>query len=50
MKLFDDFEAVKFPGENMIFITYGWCIYYIYRQKRIFNFSKRSIAFDMAQV
>lgn len=33
MKLFDKFEAVKFPEENLIFITkYGY-LYYIYNPK-----------------
>ena len=27
MKLFDDFEAVRFPEENLIFITTGGYIY-----------------------
>ena len=30
MKLFDEFEAVKFPEENLIFITHSGYIYYIY--------------------
>ncbi len=30
MKLFNDFEAVKFPEENLIFITHGGYLYYIY--------------------
>ena len=30
MKLFDDFEAIKFPEENLIFITHGEYLYYIY--------------------
>lgn len=30
MKLFDNFEAVKFPQENMIFITNEGYLYYIY--------------------
>lgn len=30
MKLFGDFEAVKFPEENMIFITHNGYLYYIY--------------------
>lgn len=30
MKLFDTFEAVKFPEENMIFITRNGYLYYIY--------------------
>lgn len=30
MKLFDTFEAVKFPEENMIFITCNGYLYYIY--------------------
>ncbi len=30
MKLFDDFEAVKFPEENLIFITKNEYLYYIY--------------------
>jgi len=33
MKLFDDFEAVKFPEENMIFVTHYGYIYYIYDPK-----------------
>ncbi len=33
MKLFDDFEAVKFPEENLIFITKRGYIYYIYIPK-----------------
>lgn len=28
MKLFDSIEAVKFPEENMIFITRGGYLYY----------------------
>lgn len=30
MKLFDTFEAIKFPEEDMIFITRGGYLYYIY--------------------
>lgn len=30
MKLFDDFEAVKFPEENLILITHNEYLYYIY--------------------
>ena len=33
MKLFDDFEAVKFPEENLIFITSREYLYYIYNPK-----------------
>ncbi len=33
MKLFDDFEAVKFSQENMIFITHNGYLYYIYNPK-----------------
>ena len=33
MKLFDDFEAVKFPEENLIFITHSEYLYYIYDYK-----------------
>lgn len=33
MKLFDDFEAVKFPEENMILVTHMGYIYYIYNGK-----------------
>lgn len=33
MKLFDTFEAVKFPEEDMIFITHGGYLYYIYNSK-----------------
>ncbi|MBR3430150.1 MAG: hypothetical protein IKG87_08650 [Clostridia bacterium] len=30
MKLFDDYEAVKFPEENVIFITHNSFLYYYY--------------------
>ena len=33
MKLFDKFEAVKFPEENLIFITKNEYLYYIYNPK-----------------
>ncbi len=33
MKLFDDFEAVKFPEEDLIFITRDGYLYYIYDLK-----------------
>ena len=33
MKLFEDFEAVKFPEEDMIFITHDGYLYYIYTPK-----------------
>lgn len=33
MKLFDTFEAVKFPEEDMIFITRSGYLYYIYNLK-----------------
>lgn len=33
MKLFDDFEAIRFPEENLIFITSGGYLYYIYSPK-----------------
>lgn len=33
MKLFDTFEAVKFPEENMIFITHSGHLYYIYNSE-----------------
>lgn len=33
MKLFDDFEAVKFPEENLIFVTHSGYLYYIYNFK-----------------
>lgn len=33
MKLFDTIEAVKFPEENLIFITCGGYLYYIYNPK-----------------
>ena len=33
MKLFDAFEAIKFPEEDMIFITYSGYLYYIYNSK-----------------
>ena len=39
MKLFDDFEAVKFYQENMIFITRNGYLYYIYSH-RYHNWSK----------
>ena len=30
MKLFDDFEAVRFPEENLILVTRSEYLYYIY--------------------
>lgn len=33
MKLFDGFEAVKFPEEDLIFITNNGYLYYIYNPK-----------------
>ena len=33
MKLFDGFEAVRFPEENLIFITHNEYLYYIYFYK-----------------
>ena len=33
MKLFDNVEAVKFPEENLIFITKRGFLYYIYNPK-----------------
>jgi hypothetical protein len=33
MKLFDKFEAVKFPEENLIFVTHDGYLYYIYNPK-----------------
>lgn len=33
MKLFNGFEAVKFPEENLIFITHDKYLYYIYHSK-----------------
>ena len=33
MKLFNDFEVVRFPEENIIFVTNGGYIYYIYESK-----------------
>ena len=39
MKLFDSFEAVKFPEENLIFITHNGFLYYIYDPKN--NFWKK---------
>jgi len=33
MKLFSDFEAVKFHEENLIFITHNGYLYYIYYPK-----------------
>lgn len=40
MKLFDDFEAVKFYQENMIFITRNGYLYYVYHY-RYDHWSKR---------
>ncbi|MBQ7561326.1 MAG: hypothetical protein IJS99_05795 [Synergistaceae bacterium] len=43
MKLFNDFEAVKFPEENMILITRGKYIYYVYDlNSKIWNKYKHS--------
>ncbi len=36
MKLFDDFEAVRFPEENLIFVTHNGFLYYIYNPKHNF--------------
>ena len=36
MKLFNDFEAVKFTQENLIFITHDGYLYYIYNPKHNF--------------
>ena len=33
MKLFAEFEAVKFPEENLIFVTHNKYLYYIYNPK-----------------
>lgn len=33
MKLFEEFDAVRFPEENLIFITNRGYIYYIYNPK-----------------
>lgn len=33
MKLFDDFEVVKFPQENLLFVTHSGYLYYIYNSK-----------------
>jgi hypothetical protein len=33
MKLFAEFEAVKFPEENLIFVTHNEFLYYIYNPK-----------------
>ena len=33
MKLFAEFEAVKFPEENLIFVTHNEYLYYIYNPK-----------------
>lgn len=33
MKLFDEFEAVKFPEENLIFVTHNGFLYYIYNHR-----------------
>lgn len=33
MKLFDDFEAIKFSEENLIYITCNGYLYYIYNPK-----------------
>ena len=33
MQLFDDYEAVKFPEENVIFITHNGFLYYFYQPR-----------------
>ena len=33
MKLFDNYEIVKFPEENIIFVTHNGYIYYVYNSK-----------------
>ena len=39
MKLFGDFEAVKFHEENLIFVTHGGYLYYIFNPK--YNFWRK---------
>lgn len=47
MKLFDDFEAVKFPEENWIFITNDSFLKYIYdeKYKNMYLFLKKQITY-----
>ena len=33
MKLFDGYEAVRFPEENLIFVTHNGYLYYVYNPK-----------------
>ena len=49
MKLYGDFEAVRFPEENLIFITQNGYLYYIYNPKneiwkKYRNFTDSSLA------
>lgn len=40
MKLFDDYEVVKFPEENLLFVTTRGYIYFIYNPKTGWGWSK----------
>ena len=50
MKLFDDFEAVKFPEENLLFVTNNKYLYYIYDPKRGFWKKHRNAGNDRISV
>lgn len=50
MKLFNDFEAVKFSEENMIFVTNKGFLYYIYNPKYKFWRKHKNVGNDSITV
>ena len=48
MKLFDDFEAVRFPEENLIFVCHDGYLYYIYNPERKYWRKHRNAGNDHA--
>ena len=50
MKLFGDFDAVRFPEENLLFITRGGYIYYIYDPEYKHWRKHRNAGFDRITV
>ena len=50
MKLFDDFEAIRFPEENLIFITHREYLYYIYDPKYKHWRKHRNAGYDLITV
>ena len=50
MKLFDDFEAVKFPEENLVFITHEGYIRYIYNPENKRWWKHKNAGYDHVTV